>query len=86
MENHTIPDAHPDEVTALTTCNDNGTKSDWRLVSGRKDGGIRVWIVTKLHQRLLHSMKEHRGSVNALVCNKDGSQVVSASADGSCIV
>jgi WD40 repeat protein len=81
-----IPDAHPDEVTALTTCNDDDTKYDWRLVSGGKEGGIRVWIVTQSHQRLLHSMKEHRGSVNALVCNKDGSKVVSASSDGSCIV
>jgi len=81
-----IPDAHPDEVTALTTCNDDDQNSDWRLVSGGKEGGIRVWIVTQSHQRLLHSMKEHRGSVNALVCNKGGTQVVSASSDGSCIV
>ncbi len=80
-----IPDAHPEEVTSLTTCNDDDT-SEWRLISGGKDGGIRVWIVTNSHQRLLHSMKEHRGAVNALVCNKDGSQVVSASSDGSCIV
>lgn len=81
-----IPDAHPDEVTALTTCNDDDRKSEWRLVSGGKEGGIRVWIVTQSHQRLLHSMKEHRGSINALVCNKIGSKVVSASSDGSCIV
>ncbi len=81
-----INDAHPDEVTALTSCNDDDAKDDWRLVSGGKEGGIRVWIVTKSHQRLLHSMKEHRGTVNALVCNKNGTKVVSASSDGSCIV
>lgn len=81
-----IPDAHPDEVTAITTCNDDDLGSDWRLVSGGKDGSIRVWIVTKSHRRLHHSMKEHRGSINALTCNKDGTQVVSASSDGSCIV
>ncbi len=81
-----IPDAHPDEVTALTTCNDDDRQSEWRLISGGKEGGIRVWIVTQSYQRLLHSMKEHRGSINTLVCNKDGSKVVSASSDGSCIV
>lgn len=81
-----IPDAHPDEVTAITTCNDDDLVSDWRLVSGGKDGSIRVWIVTTSHRTLHHSMKEHRGSINALTCNKDGTQVVSASSDGSCIV
>jgi FOG: WD40 repeat len=81
-----IPDAHPDEVTAITTCNDDDLESNWRLVSGGKDGSIRVWIVTTSHQRLHHSMKEHRGAINALTSNKNGTQVVSASSDGSCIV
>ena len=81
-----IPDAHPDEVTALAHCNDDDTQTEWRLVSGGKEGGLRVWIITPTHQRLLYSMKEHRGSINALTCNVDGSQVVSASSDGSCIV
>ena len=31
-------------------------------------------------------MKEHRGVVNTVVCNKEGTQAVSGSADGSCIV
>lgn len=31
-------------------------------------------------------MKEHRGPVNAIVCNADNSQVISASSDGSCII
>jgi WD40 repeat protein len=35
---------------------------------------------------MLHSMKEHRGKVLSVVCNKDGTQAVSGSADGSCIV
>ena len=35
---------------------------------------------------MIHLMKEHRGTINSLVCNAAGSQVISASADGSCIV
>ena len=37
-------------------------------------------------QALVSSMSEHRGPVNALKINKDSSQCISASADGSCIV
>ena len=81
-----IPDAHPDAVTALTICNEDDLCSDWRLVSGGKDGGIRVWLITKSHQRMLHFMKEHRGTINSIVCSKDGSHIISASSDGSCIV
>lgn len=81
-----IPDAHPDEVTAITTCNDDDLNSEWRFVSGAKDGSIRVWLVTRSHRRLQHAMKEHRGPINTLTCNKDGSQVVSACSDGTCIV
>lgn len=81
-----IPDAHPDAVTALTACNEDDLISDWRLVSGGNDGGIRVWLITKSHQRMLHSMKEHRGAINSVTCNKNCSQIISASADGSCIV
>ncbi|KAK1740179.1 hypothetical protein QTG54_009129 [Skeletonema marinoi] len=35
---------------------------------------------------MIHSMKEHRGEVNAIACNSNGCQAISASADGSCIV
>src|SRR3546814_447484 len=34
----------------------------------------------------MHTMKEHRGPIQFLKINHDGTQCVSASADGSCIV
>eukprot|EP00592_Proboscia_alata_P004694 CAMPEP_0194378686 /NCGR_PEP_ID=MMETSP0174-20130528/36876_1 /TAXON_ID=216777 /ORGANISM="Proboscia alata, Strain PI-D3" /LENGTH=650 /DNA_ID=CAMNT_0039160903 /DNA_START=29 /DNA_END=1981 /DNA_ORIENTATION=- len=80
-----IPEAHDNGVTSLALCNDD-LNSAWRVVSGGNDGRVRVWKILKSHQSMVHSMKEHRGAVNAVVCNNDGTQAVSASADGSCIV
>lgn len=82
----TIPDAHVDGVTALATCNDNDLGQSWRLVSGGKDGRVRVWKITLSHQTMIHSMKEHRGKVNSVVCNSGGTRAVSGAADGSFIV
>mmetsp|Transcript_19185 Transcript_19185/g.39331 ORF Transcript_19185/g.39331 Transcript_19185/m.39331 type:complete len:653 (+) Transcript_19185:118-2076(+) len=82
-----IPDAHNDAVSSLAINNrDGGNESLWHLVSGGKDGRVRVWKINAKHQTMVHSMKEHRGAINALVCNRDGSQAISASSDGSCIV
>jgi|EP01082_Thalassiosira_pseudonana_P000848 WD40 repeat protein len=82
-----IPDAHSDAVTSLAICNrEESDGSTWHLVSGGKDGRVRFWRINETHQTMVHSMKEHRREVKALVCNADGSQVASASADGSCII
>ena len=82
-----IPDAHTDEVTALTVCaSDDDRGSEWRMVSGGKDGQVRVWKVLADTQLMVHSVKEHRGPINSVVCNADGTQVISSSDDGSCIV
>jgi len=81
-----INDAHKDEVTALAICNGDDLSSEWRLISGGKTGAVKVWKIAKSYQSMIHTMKEHRSAVNALVCNADGSHVVSASSDGSCIV
>jgi len=81
-----IPNAH-DAVRSLAICNSEGDDSSrWHLVSGGDDGTVRLWCINETHQVMVHSMKEHRGAVNSLVCNGDGSQAASASADGSCII
>ncbi|KAL3790280.1 hypothetical protein HJC23_002906 [Cyclotella cryptica] len=81
-----IPDAHNEGVKSLAICNYDGSNKLWHIVSGGKDGRVRFWKINEKHQTMVHSMKEHRGEVNALVCNNDGSQVASASSDGSCII
>jgi WD40 repeat protein len=80
-----IHEAHPDEVTALAICEHESPSENWYLISGDKNGGLRVWLINKSYQRLVHAMKEHRGSINALVCNTNGI-MASASSDGSCII
>jgi len=82
-----IPEAHADSVTALAICDsEHQDNTEWKIVSGGKDGRVRVWKVAPSHQKMIHSMKEHRGSIHAVKCDAAGKQAVSASADGSCIV
>ena len=81
-----IPDAHSEGVKSLAICNQDDNEKVWHLVSGGKDGRVRYWKINEKHQTMVHSMKEHRGEVNALVCSNDGRQVASASSDGSCII
>eukprot|EP01041_Mallomonas_annulata_P004309 gene4309-8569_t len=80
-----INDAHSEKVTALVICGSD-TTSPWKLVSGGAEGRVRVWNITSATQALAASLKEHRGPVNCLRINRDSTQCVSASADGSCIV
>lgn len=80
-----IPDAHSERVTALAIA-DNDARSPWRIVSGGAEGRVRVWNVTSSHQAMLVSLKEHRGPINCIKINGDGTQCISASSDGSCIV
>mmetsp|Transcript_40123 Transcript_40123/g.52823 ORF Transcript_40123/g.52823 Transcript_40123/m.52823 type:complete len:653 (-) Transcript_40123:240-2198(-) len=81
-----ITDAHTESVTSIAVCHEDDSRPPWRLVSGGKDGRVRVWNITTSHQSLLHSMKEHRGEVTCIKVNADNSQCVTGSADGSCIV
>ncbi|CAK4116331.1 unnamed protein product [Aphanomyces euteiches] len=78
-----IQDAHNESVTAIAVCND--TDKEWRLITGGKDGRVRVWRITPSRQTMEASMKEHRGPVNSIQVVQDNSSCVSASSDGSCI-
>lgn len=82
-----IHDAHTESVTALAVCSPEGyDRREYRLLSGGKDGRVRVWRITASRQSMEASMKEHRGTVNSIQITKDHAACVSASADGSCIV
>lgn len=82
-----IHDAHQESVTALAVCSPDGYDDrEYRLLSGGKDGRVRVWRISASRQSMEASMKEHRGTVNSIQILKDNSACVSASADGSCIV
>ena len=53
---YTINDAHPHGVTCLVGSGDCG-----RIVSGGKEGNVRVWRVGPESQTMVASMKEHKG-------------------------
>ena len=78
---YTIHDAHVDGVTAI-----RGTADCERIVSGGMEGQVRVWRIGPQSQTMVASMKEHKGPVNAIQVRPSGSEFVSASSDGSCII
>lgn len=82
-----IQDAHNESVTAIAVCAPSyGSSKEWKLITGGKDGRVRVWKITPSRQTMEASLKEHRGPVNSIQVVKDCSACVSASSDGSCIV
>lgn len=76
-----IPDAHKNGATALAVC-----RSSDDIVTGGRDGRVRVWRIQRSKQTLLSTLKEHKGAILDLRITRDDSQCVSAAADGSCIV
>ena len=78
---YVIGDAHGGGVTAITSTNDCE-----RIVSGGKDGQVRVWRIGRDSQVMVASMKEHKQQVNSLIVRANDLECVSASNDGSCIV
>lgn len=78
---YAINDAHRDGVTAIACTSDCR-----RLVSGGAAGQVRIWAIGQQTQKMIASLKEHKGRVNCVQISSDDSECVSASADGSCIV
>lgn len=77
---YTINDAHS-AVTAII-----GTNDCSRIISGGKEGNVRVWRIGPQAQTMVASMKEHKGPVNAIALRANDSECVSASSDGSAII
>lgn len=78
---YVINDAHTDGVTALAVTHDSG-----RVISGGRDGVVRVWRISPHSQSLEASMKDHRSTVNSIKVKRNDSEFISASSDGSTIV
>lgn len=81
-----ISNAHAEKVSAIAVADDDMGGRPFRVITGGSEGCLRVWKITPSHQAMVVSLKEHRGSINCIKVNKDSSQAISASADGSCIV
>jgi WD40 repeat protein len=78
---YAITDAHAEAVTAVTFTHDGS-----RVVSGGKDGRVRVWSVAGKSQPMEMSFKEHKKEVTFVVVASNDEEAVSASADGSCLI
>lgn len=76
-----IHDAHIHGVTALCS-----TTDCQHIVSGGMEGEVRVWKISKQHQIMVASMKEHRNRVWSIQLRADNTQAVSCSSDGSGII
>lgn len=76
-----IPDAHSDAVTALSFTNDCQ-----RIVTGGRDGRVRVWNVGGRAQVMELSFKEHKREITSIKVTSNDEEAVSASADGSCLI
>lgn len=78
---YAINDAHNHGVTALMP-----TSDAQRIVSGGQEGEVRIWRIGRQTQVMEASLKEHRGRVDEVRINRNDSQAVSSSYDGSCII
>jgi len=80
---YVITDAHQGAVTSVICTNSPEESSgQYGVVSGGADGRVRIWRGNKM----IASLKEHKGAVTEIKITKDDTQLVSASADGSCII
>jgi cilia- and flagella-associated protein 52 len=78
---YSISDAHNGGVSAII-----GSQDSHQIISGGRDGRIRVWGISAHKQTMEASLKEHKSTVNSIQLSADGTECVSAAEDGSCIV
>jgi cilia- and flagella-associated protein 52 len=78
---YAIHDAHNHGVTAIQP-----TNNCQRVVSGGQEGEVRVWRIGRQTQIMECSLKEHRGRVDEVRVNRNDTQAVSSSYDGSVII
>ena len=58
---YVIHDAHAQGVTAIM-----GTSDCKHIISGGKEGQVRVWRIGPQSQTMVASMKEHKGAINSI--------------------
>jgi len=86
-----VTNAHMQSCLSIAACTSSedmyGQLAPLRLVSGGKDGRVRVWDVNTDTgtSKMLASVKEHRSAVTAIAINSDNTAFMSSSLDGSCL-
>lgn len=78
---YVINDAHPRGVTSVAI-----TSNCRFVISGGGEGMVRVWEIKSDSQELVAAMKEHKNAVAQIRINKNDTECVTASWDGTCIV
>eukprot|EP00750_Incisomonas_marina_P001963 INCI11854.1.p1 GENE.INCI11854.1~~INCI11854.1.p1 ORF type:complete len:650 (-),score=121.45 INCI11854.1:1736-3685(-) len=79
----TITEAHQNGVTSIACMHAPDVNTgNYNIVSGGADGRVRVWS----NKVMLASLKEHKGAVRSVQISKADDEIISASADGSCII
>ncbi len=76
----TINDAHQRGVTSVALTSDCR-----RIVSGGGEGQVRVWSLGRDSQTLEATMKEHKNAIVQIKINKNDTECLTASWDGTCI-
>jgi WD40 repeat protein len=80
---YTITEAHQNGVTSVCCFHTpNPDTGAYTVVTGGADGRVRVWSKVAM----LYSLKEHKAAVTSVQVSKADNEIVSASADGSCII
>lgn len=79
----TVSEAHQNGVTSIACMHEQNIETgEYNIVTGGADGRVRVWS----RVTMLVSLKEHKAAVTSVQISKADDEIVSASADGSCII